>query len=64
MKKVGSVVQNKNMKKEDTKEEWKTIDIRRVVDKHFPAGFLTNGLTTYKTEYIIRNIKTGEVRRV
>lgn len=45
-------------------KEWETIDEVRVVDKYLPAGFFTDGILTYKTQYIIRNKKTGEIKRV
>ena len=47
---------------EDT-EVWEIIEKQKVVDKKIGSSFI--GVTIYfKTEYIIRNKITGELRRV
>lgn len=45
-------------------EDWEIIQKQKVVDKHIPPRFFSDGIVTYKIEFIIRNKKTGEVRRV
>ena len=44
--------------------EWEVIDKQKVVDKYIPAGIFNDGIITYKYEYIIKNRKTGELKRV
>ena len=62
------MVKTKNQKmktktENNKKEEWEIIDKQRVVDK-VVGNCLTGEEIYFKVEYIIRNKKTGEIRRI
>lgn len=43
---------------------WKIVEKQRVVDKYVKRGFFTDGILTWKYEYIIKNQDTGELKRI
>jgi len=57
------------MEKENEEEivedkEWEVIDKQRVVDRILKPGWFHDGMIYYRIEYILRNKKTGELKRV
>ncbi len=47
----------------DSNDEWIEVDRQDVVDQFVPAGVFNNGIKSWHTEYIMKNIRTGELKR-
>ena len=45
-------------------QEWEVIEKQKVLDKYIAPTLFVDGAVYYKVEYIIKNKKTGEIRRV